>query len=132
MQIFCILMLFLLPIIMVFAGWMMQTHPSENINNWIGYRTKRSMKNRETWKFAHAYCGRLWKIDGIVMFCISVLLSVIFLFVKVEIGVVLMGVVICLQSLILLLPIFFTERALQQQFDEIGNQKEGENPYVKN
>ena len=109
--------------IMAFAGWMMQAHPSKNINGLIGYRTKRSMKNMETWKFAHAYCGRLWKIYGIVMFCISVVLSVFFLFMKVETDIVLMGVVVCLQSLILILPILFTERALQQQFDENGNQK---------
>ncbi|MDY2509317.1 MAG: SdpI family protein [Ruminococcus callidus] len=123
MRIFCILMLFVIPIIMAFAGWMMQAHPSKNINGLIGYRTKRSMKNMETWKFAHAYCGRLWKIYGIVMFCISVVLSVFFLFMKVETDIVLMGVVVCLQSLILILPILFTERALQQQFDENGNQK---------
>lgn len=108
---------------MAFAGWMMQAHLSKNINGLIGYRTKRSMKNMETWKFAHAYCGRLWKIYGIVMFCISVVLSVFFLFMKVETDIVLMGVVVCLQSLILILPILFTERALQQQFDENGNQK---------
>lgn len=123
MRIFYIMMLFVIPIIMVFAGWMMQSHPPKNINGLIGYRTKRSMKNRETWKFAHVYCGRLWKIDGIVMVCISVLLSVVFLFMKVEIDAVLMGVAICLQSLMLIIPILFTERALQQQFDKNGNQK---------
>jgi len=101
----------------------MQAHPSKNINGLIGYRTKRSMRKMETWRFAHAYCGQLWKIYGIVMFCISVVLSVFFLFMKVETDIVLMGVVVCLQSLILIIPILFTERALQQQFDENGNQK---------
>lgn len=101
----------------------MQAHLPKNINGLIGYRTKRSMKNMGTWKFAHTYCGQLWKIYGIVMFCISVVLSVFFLFVKAETDIVLMGVVVCLQSLILIIPILFTERALQQQFNENGNQK---------
>ncbi len=123
MRIFYIVMLFVIPIIMVFAGWMMQSHPPKNIHGLIGYRTKRSMKNRETWKFANAYCGRLWKVYGVMLFCISFLFSLLFLFIRVEICAILMGVVVLLQSLILLIPIIFTERALQQQFDKNGNQK---------
>lgn len=117
-------MLFVLPLIMIFAGWMMQAHPPKNINAWIGYRTKRSMKNMETWEFAHTYCGRLWKLYGIGMFSISVLFSVFFLFMKIETDVILMGIVVCLQSLIFIIPILFTERALREEFEEDGKRKE--------
>lgn len=58
----------LVPIIMIIAGRMMWKHPPEKINGIIGYRTTRSMKNIDTWNFAHAYSGRLWwKIGWIIL-----------------------------------------------------------------
>lgn len=39
----------LIPLVMIFAGRMMQYHPPREINFVLGYRTARSMKNRETW-----------------------------------------------------------------------------------
>lgn len=50
----------LIPAIFIFAGRMMWKHYPKEINDILGYRTKRSMKNIDTWKFAHEYCGRLW------------------------------------------------------------------------
>ena len=49
----------LIPILMVIVGNMMRKHTPEKINGMIGYRTARSMKNIDTWKFAHDHCGRL-------------------------------------------------------------------------
>lgn len=50
----------LIPIIMIIAGYMMYKNPPKEINCIIGYRTRRSMKNKDSWKFAHDYGGRLW------------------------------------------------------------------------
>lgn len=49
----------LIPVVMIVAGRMMWKHPPKNINEVIGYRTGHSMKNMDTWKFAHNYCGKL-------------------------------------------------------------------------
>lgn len=58
----------LIPILMIIAGNMMWKHSPEK--NWvIGYRTTRSMKNTDTWKYAQDYCGRIWwKIGWIMLF----------------------------------------------------------------
>ena len=39
----------------------------DSINPVFGYRTTMSMKNRDTWEFAHQYCGKLWWILGIMI-----------------------------------------------------------------
>ena len=39
----------------------------KDINHTFGYRTKRSMMNKDTWSFAHAYIGKLWLICGLVL-----------------------------------------------------------------
>ena len=49
------------PLIMIFGGLMMYRHPPKKINGVYGYRTSRSMKNMQTWRFAHRCCGRLWQ-----------------------------------------------------------------------
>lgn len=57
----------LIPFLMIIIGNIMYKHPPRNINGWIGYRTTRSMKNEETWQFAHHYCGRIWFKAGFIL-----------------------------------------------------------------
>ena len=39
----------------------------------FGYRTKMSMKNKDTWEFAHKYCGKLWYVWGIILLLLTIL-----------------------------------------------------------
>ena len=50
----------LLPLMMLGIGGWFGKHPPRKINHFVGYRTPMSMKNEETWAFAHRACGRLW------------------------------------------------------------------------
>ena len=50
----------IIPIDMVIVGRVMWKHCPKHINGISGYRTTRLMKNMDTWKFAHDYCGKLW------------------------------------------------------------------------
>lgn len=68
-----LIFVFVTPAIMIFAGWMMWKHCPKNINGLVGYRTTRSMKNMDTWQFAHDFCGRLWWKIGFVMLAGSAL-----------------------------------------------------------
>ena len=51
-----------IPIIMIGFGFLFGKRPPKEINYLCGYRTRMSMKNIDTWVFAHRYCGRLWRI----------------------------------------------------------------------
>lgn len=55
-----IFMTLVLSATMIGFGRLFQKNPPQEINSLYGYRTARSMKNRETWDFAHHYIGRLW------------------------------------------------------------------------
>lgn len=68
----------LIPAILILAGRMMWKHCPKKINGVLGYRTARSMKNMDTWKFAHEYCGRLWWKTGWIMLVPSVLVQIPF------------------------------------------------------
>ena len=57
--IFMLLMDLLLPLMMAGFGKLFMTKSPQNINVAFGYRTTMSMKNKDTWEFAHKYCGKL-------------------------------------------------------------------------
>ena len=50
----------IIPAIMIIAGRMMWKHCPKKINGVVGYRTKMSMINMDTWRFAHDHAGKLW------------------------------------------------------------------------
>ena len=103
----------LIPMLLIIAGRMMWKHCPQKINRIYGYRTKRSMKSMETWKFAHDYCGRLWWKTGIVMLIVSALVH--FPFIDSSKGVIgIVGLILCtVQILVLIGTIFMTEHALK-------------------
>lgn len=110
----------LIPFLMIICGRMMWKHSPKRINSIAGYRSKRSMKNMDTWKFAHDYCGRLWWKIGWLMLIPSAAIHVPF-YNKSENAIGVMGGVLCtVQCLVLILSIIPTERALKKNFTEEG------------
>ena len=72
--IFMLIMVLLIPITMIAFGRLFLNSAPHNINSTFGYRTKRSMMNEDTWKFAHSYIGKLWfilRIDPFASLCCS-------------------------------------------------------------
>lgn len=63
----------LVPLIMIGLGWRFLIKPPKDINGAYGYRTPMSMKNQDTWNFAHRICGRVWCAVGCAMLPLSAL-----------------------------------------------------------
>lgn len=121
--IFMFLMDLLIPATMIGFGWMFLHNPPKNINATFGYRTTMSMKNQDTWDFAHRYCGKLWYRMGLGLLPVTVLFSLL-LFGR-EIAVVgLYGIVFAMLQCIPLAGVVIpTERALKRTFDQNGLRK---------
>ena len=113
----------LVPLIMMGFGSRFQRHAPKEINGFYGYRTSRSVKNRDTWVYAHHYSGRLFFQSGLVMLLLAVAIS-LFILGKGETIVAIVGCsVIVLQIIPMLVVIFFTEKALKKIFDDNGNRR---------
>lgn len=122
-QIFMLIMDLLIPIIMIaFGKYFIKTAPKE-INYIFGYRTAMSMKNKDTWEFAHKYIGKLWYIIGLILLPLSII-PLLFVIGKNE---DVIGTVGCIITFVQLIPligtIFPTERALKRNFDDDGNKR---------
>lgn len=113
----------LIPVICIIAGREMWKHCPKEINGVLGYRTKRSMKNLDTWRFAHEYCGRLWWRIGWVMLLPSMLVLLPFYHSTVNL-IAIVGLALCtVQGVILLVSILPTEYALKRTFFEDGTRR---------
>lgn len=68
-----IILSFSTPLIIFIIGLIFYKFPPKNINSIAGYRTKRSMKNAETWREANRYSARLIiKFSFIVLLIIAI------------------------------------------------------------
>jgi len=113
----------LIPACMVGFGTLFAKGAPADINAFFGYRSAMSMKNKDTWDFAHRHNGRLWRKTGLYMTIGSV--AAMLPAVGQGVGFVgVYGMVVCvLQLVIMIASVFLTERALKQTFDKDGNRR---------
>ena len=94
-------------------GKFFRDNPPEEINYVFGYRTKRSMKNNETWLFAQKKMGNIWFKWG-KYFALFTVVSMLLLFNKSEEVIGNMTLLIMtVNTTGLLVPIYFVEKSLK-------------------
>lgn len=119
-----LLLTLLIPLIMVICGKVFQKLPPKKINAVYGYRTAMSMKNRETWKFAHNYCGKIWLKTGIILLPISIA-AMLCVIGKNEDAISVAGLIVTMADMTaLVVSIFSVEAALKKTFDSDGRRRE--------
>ena len=121
--IFMLAMGLLFPAIMILFGAVFTKTAPKKINYIFGYRTDMSMKNRETWEFAHKHIGKLWFRLGLLLIPITVI-PMLFVIGNSENVVATVGLIVgFVNTVTLIVPIFFTEKVLSKSFDKDGNRK---------
>ena len=106
-----------MPVLMIMLGKVFVKNPPKTINAIVGYRTSRSMRNQDTWNFAHLYCGKLWWKIGWSILPLSMVSMLPAIGKNDDFIGVLGAVVISVECIIMFISIFFTERALAKKFD---------------
>lgn len=123
-HIFLFSMMLLIPLSLIIMGKLFMKRTPGGINYLFGYRTPMSMKNRDTWEFAHAHYGRNAYKIGWMLLAVTVFVIVLLWGQDTE-TVGLFGGIFCLvQCIPLLASIYPTEKALRQTFDKDGNRKQ--------
>lgn len=121
--IFMFCMNLLIPFSMIGFGKLFMKSVPDKINSVFGYRTGRSMKNEDTWIFAHRYFGNLWCRWGRITLEITVMIMFCVMGRDVDTVGTVGGVAALAQLIPLTGVVFSTERALRKTFDENGNRK---------
>ena len=117
---FMLVLVLLMPLFMIGFGGVFMTNAPKDINTSFGYRTKRSMRNQDTWAFAHKHFGKTWFVCGLVLIPAS--LVPMFLVINRDAGVVSTTgfIILGIQLVLMLAAILPTETALKNNFDEFG------------
>lgn len=114
----------LIPAIMLGTGKLMQRNTPKDINWIIGYRSAMSMKNEDTWAFAHKVAGAFsWKW-GWVTLVVTIIAMLLLIGQSVELVSSAGCILMFLQLIPVLAVIPHTEKALRNTFDIAGNRKE--------
>lgn len=114
--IFMLIVDVMIPLMMIAFGRLFLKHPPKEINAVFGYRTSRSMKNKDTWEFAHRYCGKLWYRCGLVMLPLSAAALLPAIGKEADVTGIVGGIVCPVQLLVLIGSIYPVEKALKKRF----------------
>lgn len=109
----------LIPAIMIIAGRMMWKHCPKKINGVVGYRTKMSMINMDTWRFAHDHAGKLWWKVGIGLLGPTMLIHIPFYGASDDTIGILSIIIIVIQLVFLIGSIFPTEKSLKNNCNSV-------------
>lgn len=116
--IFMFICTLLIPASMLFFGYRWQKHAPYKVNYLYGYRTARSMSSKQAWNFAHMFLAKLWVRAGWIIGVFSVVLMAALAFVSLEVDLVgtVGGIIVVIQLIPAIVPIFITERELKNKF----------------
>lgn len=112
----------ILPVIMEISGLLMMLHPPKTRNVLFGYRTRRSLLSQETWDFANYYGGTLYVYLGFYITAATLLTDLVLKIIKADADEAAAAVIvlILLQALCFVFPLFFVEAKLKSHFDSEG------------
>jgi uncharacterized membrane protein len=110
-----------IPITMIGFGKLFMELPPDKINILYGYRTTMSMKNSDTWEYAHHYIGKLWLKIGFISL-IPTIIAMVYVYLK-DLSIIesWVGTIVWILVIVMLITIFLTEIELKKTFDKEGN-----------
>ena len=113
----------LIPAIMLGAGKLFSKDVPKDINWIFGYRTSMSMKNEDTWSFAHKVAGAFWWKWGWVALAVTVAAMLLVLGHSEELVSTAGCFLMFAQMIPLIAVIPHTEKTLRNTFDRDGTRK---------
>lgn len=110
----------LIPATMIGFGKLFMKRAPRDINYVFGYRSSMSMKNRDTWEFAHKYAGKIWYRGGLAVLPVSVVVMLCVIGRDSDTVGTVGGILCGVQMVPLIAVIPLTEIALRKKFDKNG------------
>ena len=118
-----LIMCLLTPAMMIGFGKQFMKGGPKQINGVFGYRTTRSMKNKETWRFAHQYSGKIWHRSGLALLPVSIVVMLFVYGKSVDMTGIAGLIIVIVQMVVMICAIPFTEEALKRNFDDLGRHR---------
>lgn len=119
--IFMLVVDLLIPFSLMILGMIYIYRPPKKINQYSGYRTAMSMKNLDTWIFAHRKFGKILVPVGSILFIVAIGISVLLFNLELINISIFGGVEVFFQFIAMVISAILVEKSLRKNFDENGN-----------
>ena len=111
----------LIPAVLFLFGKFFSKDVPMGINAFCGYRTKRSMKNENTWVFANKYWGKLAAKLAVLSAVITARAMALVYNGDESAVTAAASIAAAIQVVLLIISVILTEKALKSTFDKEGN-----------
>lgn len=123
-QIILFLLGITVPLLILIFGVLMIVRPPRDVKTIVAYRSTMSLKNRDTWYFAHAVCGKLWCVLGVLLLLLSALAQFLILRTGNETLLTISTIALAvIQTLALIGTLPIVERRLKKAFHSNGRRR---------
>lgn len=112
--------IFIMPLLVTVVGILMNKHSPKKVNYFIGYRTRKSMRDEKVWKMANEYCWKLWIKIGLIMIVIAFLLYILICLKKIILTETLLTIIIFCEIVPILLSGLMIEKKIKNRGDKNG------------
>lgn len=110
---------FIIPFVMVFAGYILKKHPAKDMTSGNGYNTPTSRKSQEHWDYAQSIAPDIFIGTGKTLGLVEIVLCISLLFLHISVqSTVFAGVVIGI--IFLILGFYKTETGITSKFMNIN------------
>lgn len=106
----------IIPVLITVMGGIIMNNPPKNRLGSFGYRTERSRRSGEAWRFANKMAGRIWFYEGFALIALSIA-GVYLMRNSDEMGFTITIIVtLVIQAVLISVPVIFVEKALKDKF----------------
>lgn len=113
-----------IPLLLIVIGKIFEKYPSKEPNIAIGFRTKLSMMNKETWDYAQRLFPKVWISLGRIMLPLSLIILFLLYSEDKDYTGNLVLILMLVQVVLMLCSILYVNLKLKAAFNSDGSRKE--------
>lgn len=92
----------------------------KNIEGHSGFRSRRATKSWDAWVFTHKLAGKIWRVMGIIMIPVTVILMLFIIRLSIEAINIFGAVVFLIQGLTFAVSVIYVETQIKKNFNDYG------------
>lgn len=92
----------------------------KNIEGHSGFRSRRATKSWDAWVFTHKLAGKIWKIAGIIMIPVTVVMMAFAIKFSVEMLTYYGSIIFAIQGFAFVATIIYVESQIKKNFNDYG------------
>ncbi len=92
----------------------------QNIEGHSGFRSRRATKSWDAWVFTHKLAAKIWKITGIIMIPVTVVMMIFAVKFSVEMLTYYSSVVFAIQGFTFVGTVIYVENQIKKNFNDYG------------